>query len=97
VAELSIFGASHKAKLPGLSESRKLSQRLSSRDGFKTNDHPRMITFLDQNMDEARVALASPLEIAVVIKSGDDFQLLNPGVSPELQAVFSPIAKAANV
>jgi hypothetical protein len=55
-----------------------------------------MIIFLDQNMDEARVALASRLEIAVVIKSGDDFQLLNPEVSPELQAVFSPIAKAAN-
>ena len=62
----------------------------------KTNDHPRMIIFLDQNMDEARVALASRLEIAVVIKSDDDFILLNPEVSPELKSVFSPIAKAAN-
>jgi hypothetical protein len=49
-----------------------------------------------QNPGEARVALASRLEIAVVIRSGDDFLLLNPEVSPELQTVFSPIAKAAN-
>ena len=47
-------------------------------------------------MDEARVALASRLEIAVVIRSGDDFLLLNPEVSPELKSVFSPIAKAVN-
>ena len=49
-----------------------------------------------QNPGEARVALASRLEIAVVIRSGDDFLLLNPEVSPELKSVFSPIAKAAN-
>jgi hypothetical protein len=54
-----------------------------------------MIVFLDQDIDRARVSLASRLEIAVVIQSGDDFLLLNPEVSPELQAVFSPVAKAA--
>jgi len=51
---------------------------------------------LDQEIDGAHVALASRLEIAVVIKSDDDFILLNPEVSPELKSVFSPIAKAAN-
>jgi hypothetical protein len=55
-----------------------------------------MIIFLDQEIDEDRVSLASRLEIAVVIRSGDDFLLLNPEVSPELKSVFSPIAKAAN-
>jgi hypothetical protein len=55
-----------------------------------------MIIFLDQEVDEVRVSLASRLEIAVVIRSGDDFLLLNPEVSPELQAVFSPVAKAVN-
>jgi hypothetical protein len=51
---------------------------------------------LRQEVDEVRVSLASRLEIAVVIRSGDDFLLLNPEVSPELQAVFSPVAKAVN-
>jgi hypothetical protein len=55
-----------------------------------------MIVFLDQETDAVRVSLASRLEIAVVIRSGEDFLLLNPEVSPELQTVFSPIAKAAN-
>ena len=63
---------------------------------IKVDDHPKMIIFLDQEIDEVRVSLASRLEIAVVIRSGDDFLLLNPEVSPELQAVFSPVAKAAS-
>ena len=61
---------------------------------IKVDDNPRMIIFLDQEIDEDRVSLASRLEIAVVIRSGDDFLLLNPEVSPELQAVFSPIVAA---
>jgi Domain of unknown function (DUF3427) len=62
---------------------------------IKVPDRPRMIVFLDQEISQPRVSLASRLEIALVVKSGDDFLLLNPEVSPELRAVFSPIAKAA--
>lgn len=63
---------------------------------IKVDDRPAMIVFLDTRIDEARISLASRLEISVVTKLGDDFVLLNPGVSPELQSIFPTTARAAH-
>lgn len=57
---------------------------------------PKMIMFLDQELDERRLQLASALNIAVVLEDDAAFVLLNPEAArPCLSKVFNVVSAAA--
>ena len=54
---------------------------------------PQMMIFLDHSPDERRVALAEKLGIAIVVKCGRKFSLLNPTSIRALSKVFGARAR----
>ncbi len=55
---------------------------------LKFDEKPKMIMFLDSQLDEQRLNLASSLSIAVVIKQDQNFRILNPETFENLSLIF---------
>jgi hypothetical protein len=48
-----------------------------------------MIMFLDRPLDAKRLALATELQISVVVQDKNRYRLMNPSVAPVLRSIFS--------
>jgi hypothetical protein len=56
---------------------------------YLREDEAKMIMFLDREIDEKRIKLASSLSIAVVIQKQNNYLLLNPEISSTLTNLFT--------